>query len=161
MGIMFTGTELIDIAVGIEKNGVAFYETLAELAEEASAQSTYKNLAEMERRHISIFENMRGALSGYSPEVEYDENYELYLKGLVNSSVFTHDEAARDMARTVKDKSQALRIAIWAEKDSILFYHEMRSLVAPSERPMIDTIITEEKSHVRDLSQMRDNILGR
>ena len=33
MGIMFSGNELIDIAVGIEKNGAVYYDTLAEMSE--------------------------------------------------------------------------------------------------------------------------------
>ena len=160
MGTMFSGTEIIDIAVGIENNGVAFYDTLAKLATDDSMQTTYNNLAEMERNHVRVFENMRKSVSDYTPQGEYDEDYDLYLKGLVNSSVFTDDKAASEMARGAKDQAEALHIAILAEKDSILFYNEIRNLVAPSDRPMIDTIVSEEREHVRSIMQTRSALLG-
>jgi hypothetical protein len=113
----------------------------------------------MERNRIKRFEDMREDASAYAPGAEYDEAYNLYLKGLVDSGVFADDESARNMARKVKDKAEALRIAAWAEKDSILFYYEMRNLVGPSGQPTIDAIITEEKAHLRDITNIRRMLL--
>jgi len=151
MGILFSGGELIDIAVGIERNGVAFYETLQESTKDESTSSIYRRLADMEKTHIDIFEGMRTRLSDYQPEGDYSGEYDQYLRSLVNSHVFPNDKVARDTARQVQNDSHALQIAIGAEKDSVLFYMEMRELVRPVDRNMVDKVIAEEKSHIIEL----------
>ena len=159
MGVMFSGNELVDIAVAMEKRGAVFYETLAEQAEEASAEKTFSNLALMEKRHIDIFEKLRQSLSAYDSGMTHDEEYDQYLKSPANSGIFPSEKGARDIAKKAKDKSEALQYAIWAEKDSILFYQEMSSLIAKQDRPTLEKIIAEERLHLRDLTHMRNMLL--
>ncbi|MDY6836206.1 MAG: ferritin family protein [Chloroflexota bacterium] len=160
MGILFSGGELIDIAVGIEKNGVAFYETLQEFAKDESTKSIYKRLADMEKTHIDVFEGMRAKLSKYQPEGDYSGEYDQYLRSLVNSHVFPNDKVARETARQVQNDGQALQIAIGAEKDSVLFYIEMRGLVQPADISIVDKVIAEEKSHIVELTSIRKQLTG-
>ena len=53
---IFTIGELLDIAVGIEKNGVTYYESLAEHTTDTEQQSTKAGQANMERHHIDVFQ---------------------------------------------------------------------------------------------------------
>jgi rubrerythrin len=50
---------------------------------------------------------------------------------------------------------KAVEIGISAEKDSILFYYEMRDNVPQRVTPLINRIIAEEKSHLRQLSEIK------
>lgn len=59
------------------------------------------------------------------------------------------------MANKASSEAEALHIGIIAEKDSILFYSEMRNLVRESDRHIIDAIVGEEKAHLRQLSQLK------
>jgi len=154
---IFTSSELIEIALGIERNGVAYYSSLGESATNASLQETYSHLADMEREHIKIFQKMLDSAGNYQLPYagEAAEEYELYLKALVDSTVFTDDKVARQMAQKAANPAEAIQLALGAEKDSILFYSEMRDLVPKQDRPIIDKIINEEKSHVRQLSSLK------
>jgi rubrerythrin len=153
---VFTAGELLDIAVGIERNGVAYYDSLAQLAGDRELKETYGFLANMERHHVEVFQKLRSA-AGQGPVVPpVDEaEYEGYLKALIDSSVFTNDEVARDMARRAAGPAEALQIALGAEKDSILFYTEMKDLVPQREREAVIDIIKEERTHVRELSELK------
>ena len=154
---IFTSSELIEVALGIERNGVAYYSSLAESATDASLKDTYNHLADMEREHIKIFQNMLDSAGKYQLPYagEAAEEYEHYLRALVDSTVFTDDKVARQMAQKAASSAEAIQLALGAEKDSILFYSEMRDLVPEQDRPMIDKIINEEKSHIRQLSSLK------
>jgi len=158
MGVFFSGKELIGIAIGIEKNGVAFYDSLASSAKDVTAQDTYKYLADREREHIQIFQNMLGSVGDYQPPETYTEEYARYLRGLVDSAVFADDKVAREMAEKVTSTAEAIQIGLRAEKDSILFYLEMQNLVRSSDRGVVNKIIEEERSHVRQLLSLRHSL---
>jgi len=154
---VFTSAELLDIAVGIERNGVAYYDSLSQTTGDPALKRTYEELADMERHHIDVFEQMRRALSGAGAvvPVEDEKEYGAYLKALIDSSVFTDDRVARELARRARGPAEALQLALGAEKDSILFYTEMRDLVPQRQREAVDNVIKEERSHVRQLSDLK------
>jgi rubrerythrin len=158
MGIFFSGRELIEIAIGIEKNGAIFYDSLASSSKNPAVLDTYKYLADQEREHTAVFQKMLGSVSESKPQEAYTEQYNLYLKALIDSLVFTDDKVTRQMARKVSGDAEAIQIAMGAEKDSILFYVEVRDLVRRSDRKVVGKIIEEEKSHLRKLTQIKKSL---
>ena len=160
MAIFFSGSELVNIAIGIEKSGIAFYQSLVKKEKDVMARGAYKYLAEMEEKHIKTFQSMLDGAGEYKPPEMYTEEYDLYLKALVDSAVFTDDKVAREMAEKAASSAEAIQIALGAEKDSILFYSEMRNLVRERDRGVVDRIIEEEKSHLRQLSDLKRKMLA-
>jgi len=161
MAIFFSGSELVNIAIGIEKSGLAFYQSLVKKEKDVMARGAYKYLAEMEEKHIKTFQSMLGAVGEYKPPEMYTEEYDLYLKALVDSAVFTDDKVAREMAEKAASSAEAIQIALGAEKDSILYYSEMRNLVRERDREVVNRIIEEEKSHLRQLSDLKKKLAAR
>jgi len=154
MGIFFSGSELVNIAIGIERSGAAFYDALVKSARNEASRVIYEYLAVEEKKHIEIFQNMLGSLADYTPPETYTEEYDRYLKALIDSAVFRDDQTAREMAQKSASEAEAIQIAISAEKDSILFYSNLRELVRRSDREAVDKIIEEERSHLRQLSDL-------
>jgi len=161
MAIFFSGSELVNIAIGIEKSGLAFYQSLVKKEKDVMARGAYKYLAEMEEKHIKTFQSMLDAVGEYKPPEMYTEEYDLYLKALVDSAVFTDDKVAREMAEKAASSAEAIQIALGAEKDSILYYSEMRNLVRERDREVVNRIIEEEKSHLRQLSDLKKKLAAR
>ena len=161
MGVLLSGKELIDIAVGIERNGAAFYDSLVESTRDLTAKSAYQSLADQEREHMGIFQGMLGLAGEHSFSETYTEEYDVYLKALVDSSVFTDDQVAREMAQKVSSDAEAIHIGIIAEKESILFYSEMRNLVRRPDREVLTRIVGEERSHLRQLSELKKSVTER
>jgi rubrerythrin len=155
MSIIFSGSELLEVAVGIEKNGAAFYQALAEKSQDESTQAIYRHLAAEEIKHQKTFLSMLDEVGHYQPPQDYAEAYRFYLKSLVDSSVFTDVAHARQIAAKTSSDKQALDIGIQAEKDSILFYSEMKNLVKPADQQIIINIIDEERDHLNQLSQLK------
>jgi len=161
MGVFFSGRELIDTAIGIERNGAAFYHSLAKSTGNEIAKGAYQYLAGEELKHIEVFQSMLGSVADYRPPETYTEEYDLYLRALIDSRVFTDDQTAYEMAQRVTSDAEAIQIAMGAEKDSILFYSEVRELVRRSDRELINKIIEEERSHLRQLSELKGSLSKR
>lgn len=158
MGVFFTGSELLNIGIGIEKNGAAFYGELADSAGDGAAREMYVQLAAKELEHMELFRKMLSSLGDYQPPETYTDEYDAYLKALVDSVVFTDDQVAREMARKAGSDVEAIQIGLRAEKDSILLYLEMREIVRKPDREVVDRIIEEERSHLRQLTGLEKRL---
>ena len=158
MAITFSASELINIAIGIEGRGIAFYDTMAKSTENAEARDVFQYLADMERTHIRIFQGMLGEADKYQPPESYAGEYAAYLQALVDSAVFTDDSITSEMATQLSSDIEAMELAIGAEKDSILFYYEMKEIMPQRAQPTVNKIITEEKSHLRELSELKQKL---
>ncbi len=158
MAITFSGSELINIAIGIEKRGIAFYDTMAKSTENTATRDVFKYLADMERAHIHIFQGMLGEADKYQIPETYAGEYAAYLQALVDSAVFTDDTITSEMATQASSDIEAMELAIGAEKDSILFYYEVKEIMPQRAQPTVSKIIAEEKSHLRELSELKKKL---
>jgi len=158
VAITFSGSELINIAIGIEKRGIAFYDTMAKSTENTATRDVFKYLADMERMHIHIFQGMLGEVDKYQIPETYAGEYAAYLQALVDSAVFTDDTITNEMATQASSDIEAMELAIGAEKDSILFYYEMKEIMPQRAQPTVSKIIAEEKSHLRELSELKKKL---
>ena len=161
MSILFTGSELLEMALGIERNGAAFYAALADKTQNKDARALYDSLANEERKHLNTFQGMLKAVGQYQPPEDYAEEYMLYLKSLVDNSVFSNVTEAQQKAETISSEIKALDTGLQAEKDSILFYTEMQNFVRQPDRKIVLNIIDEEKVHLRRLSQLKQMVQKR
>jgi len=158
--MFFSGKELIDIAIGIERRGAAFYDTLVDSTKDEKAKDIYRTLAGQERQHMEIFRNMLGSVGDYSTPETYSEEYDAYLKALVDSTIFPDDQVVQEMAKKVGSDAEAVQIAIGAEKESILFYKEIRDVVRRTDSEVVNKIIEEERSHLRRLSEVKKGLVS-
>ena len=160
MSISFSGSELINIAIGIERRGIAFYDIMTRSTDNATAREVFQYLVDMEREHVRIFEGMLKEADKYQPSETYPGEYAAYLQALVESAIFTDDVLTSEIATRTDSDIEAMELAINAEKDSILFYYEMKEIMPRPAQPAVNRIIAEEKSHLRQLSELRKQLVG-
>ena len=94
----FSRRELINIAIGIEKQGIAYYDVMAISTWHEIARDLFQHLTDMERQHVEIFENMLSQYESMSTIDEISDENAAYIKGLINSAVFTDEMAANELA---------------------------------------------------------------
>jgi len=160
MSIVFSVSELINIAIAIERRGITFYDIMARSTDDEVARGVFQGLADMEREHIEIFQDMLGEAEKYQSSETSSEEYAGYLQALIDSAIFTDDAITSEMATQADSDIQALELGINAEKDSILFYYQMRDIIPQPALSMINRIITEEKSHLQQLSEIKKRLAG-
>ena len=161
MSISLSGSELIDIAVGIERRGIIFYDVMIRTTEDTAARDVFQHLADMEHEHIRIFQSMLSEADKYQLSETYAGKDDAYLQALLDNTVFTDDMITSEMATQADSDIGALELAITAEKDSILFYYEMKEVIPQLAQPTVNKIIVEEKSHLRQLSELKKKLAAR
>ena len=158
MAVFFSGSELLEIAKGIERNGMAFYQALADKTGKRDVKDIYTYLAGEEKKHLDTFQGMSDSLGQVRPPETYTDEYMLYLKSLVDSAVFSNVTDAQQKAGKMSNEIEALNTGIQAEKDSILFYMELQNLVRERDCKVVLNIVDEEKKHLRQLSELKKGL---
>jgi rubrerythrin len=158
MAVFFSGSELLEIAMGIERNGMAFYQALADKTGKKDIKDIYTYLAGEEKKHLDTFQGMSDSLGQIKPPETYGDEYMLYLKSLVDNVVFSNVTEAQQKAAKVFNEIEAVDTGIQAEKDSILFYTELQNLVREMDRKVVLNIVDEEKKHLRQLSELKKGL---
>ena len=150
-----TAAEALKWALEIEKNGEAFYNAVAAKGVDPEVKALFEDLAAQERGHYQAFQKM---LEKVKPEpdlsnIEYDE-YQTYLQVALAEALFAGPDKGLTLAKQAQDRETALRAAMGFEKDTLLFFYDLREIVSEAERRAISDIILEEKAHLRRLAKM-------
>jgi rubrerythrin len=156
MSAYFSAGEILDVAMGIEQNGASFYQAMSQKTQDKDTRAIYDYLAGEEKKHFNTFKTMKNSVGDYTPPESYPGEYMEYLKSLIDNSVFTDEVRTKEIVARTTDEIEALDTGIQAEKDSILFYAEMQNLVPGSEHQIVYDIVNEERTHLRQLSELKE-----
>ena len=161
---ILTAAEALKWALEIEKNGEAFYNEVAAKSADPEVKALFEDLAAQERGHYQVFQQM---LERVKPDpdlstpstllrtsIDYDE-YQTYLQVALAEALFAGPDKGLTLAKQAKDRETALRAAMGFEKDTLLFFYDLREMVSEAERGAISNIIVEEKAHLRRLAKMQ------
>jgi len=155
MAEFFKASELLEFAIQIEKNGEVFYLKVSKNISSYEIRETFLYLAEEEINHRKLYEELLKTVEDYQPKEIYPDEYFKYLRAYADQHIFVKKEEIEEKASKVKSEIEAIDIGIGFEKDSILFYLEMRNLVSDREKAVIDKIIEEERKHYNKLVEVK------
>ncbi len=154
----FRGSEIVQFAIEIEKNGKAFYESVAENAKNNTVKEGFKWLAGEEVKHKETFEKILEGLAQHPQPESYPGEYYDYMKALVDENVFTKSDALKNLVEKPVTTAQALKLALGFEKDSILFFTELKKYVPESAQEIMDSLIEEEKKHINNIMSLKKKV---
>jgi rubrerythrin len=153
--VFFQAADALELAMGIETNGEAFYNAVKEKAEDDQVKALFGDLATQEVKHRAVFRKMSQDFKGNMlMSAEEWDDYQQYLQATVHSALFEGPDRALAAADEAKDEKEAVEMAIGFEKETLLFFYNLRDLVNERQKKTIDRIIAEERSHVRRLAGM-------
>jgi rubrerythrin len=154
MGV-FAASDIVEVAIRIEENGVNFYKFAEQIAKQQEAKELFAHLAQEEVKHKKIFEGIFAKIEKATPVESYEGEYNAYLRSYVdNNIIFTKEAMDKELSK-VTDTAAAFDFAIRRELDSILYYHEIKKLVPAAQHGTIEQIIDEERKHYSILSAMK------
>ncbi len=157
MSVTFNADEIFEMAIEIEHNGAKFYRQAADKASDATIKKFLQDMAMMEDGHESIFKEMRSKLAANAKEpVTYDPDDQaaLYLQTMANSKGY-EGKVSLDAELTGNESmDEVLKVAIGAERNSVVFYVGLKSLItSEASRAQVDKIIAEEMGHIAALQE--------
>jgi len=157
MSISFNAIEVFEIAERIERNGVKFFRRAAEVLSDHDLSQILLSLAEMEAEHEETFANMRKQISNKERELitfEPENEMTLYLQAIANGHIFDLKKDPSEQLTGKETAEDILKLAIEAEKDSIVLYIGLKNFVpAKAGKDKVEEIIEEEMGHIVVLNQ--------
>ncbi len=152
---IFRATDIVEMAMELEKSGEIFYSTVARKAASPEVKALFEDLAEQERHHYAAFQAMTRTTwdTSAGPEEDWDQ-YLMYLQATIQSAFFEGSDKALSLAEQVTDEKQAIQMALDFEKETMLFFYDLRDQVPAADKAVIAGIIAEERKHVRRLASM-------
>ncbi len=142
---------VLDLAVWLEKHGQAFYESASDLATEPGLKETFARLAAEEKKHCAIYTDLYELYTGKSSEGEellgeYGKFIQLLIKEISYVLEFNGELSHEEL----------LERALKFEKNTLLYFAEVKPLFRGKAGALIDAICREEKRHIQQLMEHRE-----
>jgi rubrerythrin len=158
MGNIFSGSEIVELGILIEKNGRDFYRTLEKKAGNTEAQDLFTYLATEEEKHIVTFQKILEKIGQSQPPTVYSDEYMAYMQALAREHVFTQENVGTQIAEKLKTDKEAIQVGIGFEEDSIVFYEGMKKVVPSYDQKIVDELILQEQVHLKKLLELKVSI---
>ncbi len=146
--------EVLEMAVQTETLGYKFYTGMADkFKKDNGLVKLFTTLATKEKSHEKTFMGLKDLVAKKGTEPVQWEEVSNYMRAFVESEFFLGRAKAlpsMDHVRTVND---AVKFALGFEKETLLYFMELRSIVR--EKEIVDEVINEEKSHIMWLDAFR------
>ena len=149
---MFSTSEILDLAVRIEKNGEAVYRQAADKISNPELVALLTWMADEEVKHASWFSELKSKLSMTSDNPFIEEMSHELFDDLLGEKNFSHKDVDFDRVQNV---DELMAIFIEFEKDSVLFYEVLEPFIEDETTlENLKKIIAEENKHITELQQL-------
>lgn len=142
---------VLDLAVWLEKHGQAFYERARDKSHEPELQKLFSDLAFEEGKHCAIYTDLYQLYTGKSADGEkllgeYGKFIELLIREIVQDLDFEE----------VLSQEELIKRALQFEKNTLLYFLEVKPLFRGKAGSLIEAICREEKRHIQQLIERRE-----
>jgi len=146
--------EIMEMAIQTERLGFQFYTGMAEkFKKDVGLVKLFTTLANKEKAHERTFTGLKDMVAKHGTEPVEWEEVSNYMRAFVESQFFLGRAKALPSMDHVKTVQDAVLFALGFEKETLLYFFELRSIV--KEKEVVDEVINEEKSHIRWLDTFR------
>lgn len=157
----YSGDEIIQIAIGEEKDAIEFYKIALDNSESSDAKEIFHFLLHEEERHLALLE--KEILPRFSePSFSWEDEGMIasYLEDTGKSGMFKKEAgAAEKFARTHQNALEVVEFAINMEKKAIEFYKKVQAASSSkTSSEALDLVIHEEAGHIHKLNEIRKTI---
>ena len=154
---MFSIPEIIDIAIQLEKNGERVYRRAAGQVTDDELKKMLLWFADEEVRHRQFFSSLKkGVEENVGDHFDADMSREL-IDRFISEQMFSLKDV--DFAR-IHDMEELLTVFLEFEEDTLQFFEMLKPFVTGSrDSEKIDQIISEEKSHISQLNEIKSHSL--
>ncbi len=148
---MFSATELLDMAIKLEKNGEAVYRDAIAKVVKPELITMLEWMADEEVKHADFFSKLKLELeaNGVNPFME-KMSRELF-DDILGDKNFSLKEVDFSL---IENSDDLIAVFIEFEKDSVIFYEVIEPFVEDSvARQQLKKIIEEENRHIQNLQE--------
>lgn len=154
MSYLLDVKEILEFAVRIEQRGYEFYVGAMKRFVDPRATGLFQVLADEEFKHEAVFKKLLDGEGGAGLR-EGDAEYQAYMGEFIKAHPLADRRAVATALARLTAPEQILDLALDFEKDSIVFFTQLKELVAPGRTRAVEKVIHEEMGHLRKISLMK------
>ncbi|HNZ64332.1 MAG TPA: ferritin family protein [Smithella sp.] len=150
--------DVLEVAVRIERHGADFYNKLSSRLETPPAKDVFSFLAAQEEKHAGVLRQILEKVADYAPRFNYPGEYGLFIEGVASSLLDKIEKAM--VSLPTGNENEILDIGIEFEKETILFYQEIKSesKLSQKEDKVLQKVIDGERSHWQKLISLKNKL---
>lgn len=156
-GNTFNAYEALRISIGMERDGIAFYEALAGAVKEEDVRKLAMRLAEEGQDHVRRLQQMID-LEGIGQAWSADDLRLIddYVNATIRREAFMRRVAAANAGKYVAGLDDALAPVIHLERLTVQYYRKLLfTCTHEAGKRVFAQLIEEEKRHAADLAEVR------
>jgi rubrerythrin len=157
MSYLLDVKEILGCAVFIEEKGYEFYVGAMKKFAEPKITELFQYLADEEFKHEKIFKKLLEQ-SGDVMSGSQDPEYQAYLQQFCKSHPLADGAAVKGKLAHATALPEILDMAMGFEKDSIVFFSELKEIYGLQRSAPIEKIIHEEMGHLRKIFQIKSGL---
>jgi rubrerythrin len=154
MSYLLDVKEILEFAIYIEERGYEFYVNAMKKFKEARITELFQYLADEEFKHEEFFKKLLEQSGGIKGE-KHDPEYQAYMREFCKAHSLADREATTARLAKASGVEDVLDMAMNFEKDSIVFFSELKEIYTKGNFVAVDTIIHEEMGHLRKIFQLK------
>lgn len=155
---MFHPSEIVRIAVNVERNGQTLFGLLEEKATDRKIKDMWQYLKEQEIHHQKIFADILSNTENYFVDEYSPGEYGAFLQAIASEYIVTQELIEQKTKELFKSDLEAIDFGIFIEKESIITYSVLRDYVRGEYQSTIDKVIDEEKKHLVNLCKIKQTL---
>ncbi len=156
MGGEYTEKDILKMAIQAKQRGIDLYLILARNSENYHVGKLFTEFAKDEQHHKMRLEKWHDSIGDDGRSEAYPGEKALYLKALVDSSLYNCDMATTKALEKTVSEEDALQAGITFEKDFMLFLHDLKRNSAGGAEGIIDSLLDDEIKHLRGMFHLRE-----
>jgi rubrerythrin len=142
--------ELIDIAIKMEREGIAFYKRLSKLVNSEETREIFLGFAAEEEKHADLFQKMKKVESN---KTAIEDSELISILNEINLQEVLPEPKEKSVEKI--HPLNAIKIGMKAEKSTVKFYKKLSGKLKDNEnRDILSGLIKEEKRHYEELKEM-------
>ncbi|MEE9910926.1 MAG: ferritin family protein [Deltaproteobacteria bacterium] len=147
--------KILKHAMEIEEAGQKFYAMLAERLDDAPLKKIFTVMSRQETGHYEVYKQLHDQLPAVPEAPAPDaEPFDYKKHELLEDRIFNRLDVVRKTAR-INTLGDALVFMIDTEMDVVDYFENARRLVNLQGQDLMEKIINEEKTHVKQLVDLR------
>jgi rubrerythrin len=151
----YNAADIFQHAMEIEDAGQKLYTRLSEMMDDPQIKKIFQVMAQQEIKHHETYNDlMANASSAGENQPSSNEGFDGDKHDLLQDRIFNRLEVVRKAAR-LSTLGDVLNYMIDVEIDVVGLFENLRHLLKKADQVQIDKIINEERSHVRQLVDLR------
>jgi len=154
----FSVDEILEQAIQTENLGYQFYTEMADkFGKNEELHKLFSLLADKETEHKKLFTCMKDEFDRTVSDAVDWEEVSHYMRAIVESKFFLGSKKSLAGMDEITSVADAVDRAIGYEKETLLYFMGFRDIT--SDKMVIDTIIDEERCHIKWLSVFKYNLI--